>query len=97
VITSSRRVGPSLVVEGFIPMELKEATAFFVKKMPQAGFRLGRGEAEAAEAESRFGGHGIAGYFKIRVIPDCPGALQLAMTVTEYTPVPSASPSPSAP
>jgi hypothetical protein len=92
VITGARRAGAAIVLEGFVPMELKEATRFFVKKLPEGGFRLGRGEAERGEAESRFGGNGIAGYFKIRVVPDCPGVLQLAMTVSEYKPAASASP-----
>jgi hypothetical protein len=81
VITASRRGGPTIVLEGFIPMELKEATRFFVQKLPDAGFRLGRGEAERGEAESRFGGNGVAGFFKVRSIADCPRALELTIRI----------------
>ena len=81
VITAGRHAGPTIVLEGFIPMELKEATRFFVQKLPDAGFRLGRGEAERGEAESRFGGNGVAGFFKVRSIEGCPGALQFTIRV----------------
>ena len=81
VITASRHAGPTIVLEGFIPMELKEATRFFVQKLPDAGFRLGRGEAERGEAESGFGGNGVAGFFKVRSIEACPGALEFTVRV----------------
>jgi hypothetical protein len=81
VITASQHAGPTIVLEGFIPMELKEATRFFVQKLPDAGFRLGRGEVERGEAESRFGGNGVAGFFKVRIIEGCPGALQFTVRV----------------
>lgn len=81
VITVSRRDEPALVVQGFIPMELKEATRFFVQKLPAAGFHLGRGEVEQSEAEARFGGKGVVGLFKLQIIEDCPRALELTIRV----------------
>ena len=81
VITVSRRAEPALVVQGFMPMELKDATRFFVQKLPAAGFQLGRGEAERNEAEARIGGNGVIGYFKLRSITDCPGALEFTIRV----------------
>jgi hypothetical protein len=92
VITASRHAGPTIVLEGFIPMELKQATRFFVQNLPAAGFRLGRGEAERNEAESRFGGNGVVGFFKVRSIADCPGALELRIRVSEYKPPGSVQP-----
>lgn len=80
------------MAEGFVPMELPQATRFFVQNLTAAGFRLGRGEAERGEAESRFGGNGIIGFFRLRNMRDCPGALQLAITVSEYKPLPTPSP-----
>lgn len=81
IITVSRRAEPALVLQGFIPMELREATRFFVQKLPAAGFQLGRGEAERHEAEARFGDAGVIGLFKLRSIEDCPGALELTIRV----------------
>jgi hypothetical protein len=92
VITASRHAGPTVVLEGFIPMELKEATRFFVQKLPDAGFRLGRGEAERSEAESRFGGDGVAGFFKVRSIEGCPGALQFTVRVQSIESIRNPSP-----
>jgi hypothetical protein len=92
VITASRHAGPTVVLEGFIPMELNQVTRFFVQKLPEAGFRLGRGEVERSEAESRFGGNGVAGFFKIRSIEGCPGALQFMIRVQSIESIRSPSP-----
>ncbi len=62
-------------------MELKEATRFFVQKLPAAGFKLGRGDAEQSEAEARFGGRGVIGLFKLRTVEDCPRALELTIKI----------------
>jgi hypothetical protein len=92
ITTSTRRAGAALVLEGLVPMELPQATRFFLQKLAAAGYRLGRGEAEEGEAEDRFFGNGIQGFFRLRTMRDCPGALQLVITVSEYKPPPSASP-----
>ncbi len=81
VITVSRRAEPALVLQGFIPMELREATRFFAKNLPAAGFQLGRGEVERGEADARFGGHGVIGLFKLQRIEDCAGALELTIRI----------------
>jgi len=92
VITGTRRAGAAIVLEGLFPMELPKATRFFMQSLSAAGYRLGRGEAERGEAEDRFVGNGMIGFFRLRSMRDCPGALQLAITVSEYKPPPTASP-----
>ena len=94
VITATREVGPAIVLDGFVPMELPKATRFFLQKLTAAGFRLGRGEAERGEAEDRFFGKGVIGSFRLRSIEQCPGALQLMITVqpAPATASPSAQP-----
>jgi hypothetical protein len=73
---------------------LKEAIRFIVQQFPAAGFRLGRGETERGEAESRFGGNGFVGYFKIRNMPDCPGALDFVVRVQLLPSTPPPTPQP---
>ena len=85
VITASRGEGPTVILKGFVPMELREATRFFVQNLPTAGFRLGRGDVEPAEAESRFGGNGVVGFFKLRSIENCPHALEFTIRVQSAT------------
>lgn len=92
VLTGTRRAGAAIVLDGLIPAELPQATRFFLQSLTAAGYRLGRGEAERGEAEDRFGGNGIIGFFRVRNMPDCPGALQLAITVSEYKPPSTTSP-----
>jgi hypothetical protein len=92
MITATRRAGAATVLEGLIPMELPKATRFFLQNLTAAGYRLGRGEAERGEAEDRFFGNGMIGFFRLRSMRDCPGALQLAITVSEYKPPSTAKP-----
>jgi hypothetical protein len=92
VITTSKHAGPTIVLEGFIPMELEKVRRFFVEKLPDAGFRLGRGEVERGEAESRFGGDGVAGFFKIRSIQGCAGALEFTVRVQSIESIRKPSP-----
>jgi hypothetical protein len=54
---------------------------FFVGRLPDAGFRLGQGDAEAAEAEAAYIGHGVHGRWKVRAVAGCPGALTLQIAV----------------
>jgi len=72
VITGTRRADAAIVLEGLIPMELPKATRFFLQNLTAAGFRPGRGEAERDEAEDRFMGNGLIGFFRLRTIHDCP-------------------------
>jgi hypothetical protein len=86
LITSAKSSEAGAVLIGFIPMGLEEATHFFMQRLPDAGFQLGRGEVEQHEAEARFGGNGVSGYFKVRSIPDCPGALDFTIRVKAISP-----------
>jgi hypothetical protein len=88
LFTSSKQVGTSLQVQGMVPMELIEAIRFFLQKFPAAGFQLGRGEAEQGEADAPFRGNGVMGGFKLRTAHDCPGWLELVISVR---PMPSAN------
>jgi hypothetical protein len=92
VITATKLAGAGVALEALIPMELKEATRFFARKLPAAGFQVGRGEEERAEAEARFMGNGVVGFFKVRTIEDCPGALRFTITVRTIEPVRSPQP-----
>ena len=94
VFTGSRSAQQAIVLEGFIPMELPQATRFFLQNLTAAGYRLGRGEAEQGEAEDRFVGNGIIGFFRLRSIRDCPGALQLVITMQPMPSTPSPTPQP---
>jgi hypothetical protein len=94
VITATRRADTAIVVEGFIPTELPQATRFFLQSLTAAGYRLGRGEADRDEAEDRFMGNGIVGLFRLRTIRDCQGALELAITVEPVPSTPSPTPQP---
>ena len=85
VITKSSAAGAAGVrVEGLVPLGLRDAANFFAKGLPAAGYKLGRGETEAGDAESRFEGNGYAGYLQMRVIADCPGAVTLTLTLSKY-------------
>jgi hypothetical protein len=86
------KVGTALI--GFIPMQLDDARRFFIQKLPAAGFQLGRGEVEPGEIEARFAGNAVVGYFKIRSVPDCPGALEFTIGVRPMPSTPSPTPPP---
>ena len=75
-----------MLVQGYVPMELGQAVRFFIDKFPPAGFVLGRGETEEGEAEAPFRGNGIMGGFKLRISRDCPGWLELVMSLQEMPP-----------
>jgi hypothetical protein len=81
-------------LEGFIPMDLKSAVAYFVKALRSAGYRLGDGEEEQGEAESRFSGNGCGGRFKLRSLRDCPGVVTLKIIL--FKPSPAQTPAGSA-
>jgi hypothetical protein len=81
VFTSSRPREGGITMIGVVPMELSQAARFFIAQLPAAGFQLGRGESESGEAEAPFRGNGIMGGFQLRTMVDCPGVLQLVITV----------------
>jgi hypothetical protein len=49
--------------------------------MPASGYRTGAGDAEMDEAEALFTGPGLRGKWKVNGIPNCPGAVTLALYV----------------
>ena len=68
VIFASQRVNQRIVLDGFVPMDFPEASRFFLQKLLASGYRLGESEVEMGEAEGRFAGHGVTGFFKVRAI-----------------------------
>jgi hypothetical protein len=68
-----------VIVSGHVPGYINPARDFFVSRLPGAGYRLGAGDAEAAEVETGFSGHGGFGRLKLREIAGCPGALSLQL------------------
>jgi hypothetical protein len=90
ITSSSISEAGGIRLEGFIPMELKATVSFFVKALPSAGYRLGEGEAEPGEAESRFSGNGCGGRFKLRSLRDCPGVV--ALKIMLFKPSPAQTP-----
>jgi hypothetical protein len=68
-----------VVVRGFVPGELGAAADFFRGELPDAGYELGRGDAEPGEAESLFTGEGVRGGWRVNAIPNCAGAVRLLL------------------
>jgi hypothetical protein len=84
VITSSQRSDRgAIVIGGLIPLEFKDAIAFFQTKLPAAGYQLLEGDAEIDEAESTFSGQGFHGKWKVNGILNCPGAVTLAISLSK--------------
>ncbi|MEP6741560.1 MAG: hypothetical protein ABJB61_03605 [bacterium] len=84
VITSSQRYERgAIVVGGFIPLELKDAVAFFKGKLPAAGYQLLEGDAEMDEAESTFSGQGFRGKWKVNGLLNCPGVVALTIALSK--------------
>jgi hypothetical protein len=46
--------GNVVQVRTIVPMSLRESVLFIIKEFPKAGFTLGRGDAEATEADAPF-------------------------------------------
>lgn len=74
--------GSKMLVTGVIPFDFRTAVQFFVIKLPDAGYRLGKGDAEQGEAEAVFVGEGISGKWKVNRIGNCPDAVTLALFVS---------------
>jgi hypothetical protein len=66
---------------GYAPGAINPARDFFVSRLPAAGFVLGAGDAEVAEAEAAYFGHGVHGRWKVRAVDGCPGALTIQIAV----------------
>jgi hypothetical protein len=83
VLTSTDLAGKGpLVIGGYVPAQLADASAFFKEELPKAGFELGEGDAEGDEAEQAFTGHGLEGQWKVHSILDCPDAVSLTIAVS---------------
>jgi hypothetical protein len=66
VLTDAQKIGPGQFhVRGVVAGELDAAADFFETQLPERGFRLGRGDAEAHEQESPFTGHGYRGRWRV--------------------------------
>lgn len=86
-----------------VPYSLHDAVLFIVKKFPEAGFTLARGDAEATEADAPFQrGPGLRGLVRVFATEDPCVTLWLFAVVRDtgapydisYTPPPSATPLP---
>jgi hypothetical protein len=81
VITRVQRVRGVVVVSGIEPLAIREAGRFLITALPNAGYRIGRGDSEADEAETDFLGHGAVGRVKVHTIPGCAHATHLVIAL----------------
>jgi len=73
----------AIFISGFIPLNFKEAIAFWQSKLPAAGYQPLEGDAEMDEAESIFAGEGFRGKWKINGLLNCPGAVSFAVSLSK--------------
>jgi hypothetical protein len=69
------------IYSGYVPGAINPVRDFLVSRLPAAGYRLGPGDAETAEAEAAYSGHSARGRWKVRAVPGCPGALTIQIAV----------------
>lgn len=69
------------LVTGVIPLDFRTAVDFYVIELPAAGYQLGAGDAEQAEAEAQFLGESVGGKWKVNGILNCPDAVTLTLLV----------------
>lgn len=69
------------IYSGYVPGAINPVRDFLVSRLPAAGFRLGAGDAESAEAEAGYSGHGVHGRWKVRALTACPGALTIQIAL----------------
>lgn len=91
------------IVKFTTPTSLRESVLFVVRQLPKAGYVLGRGDAEATEADAPFVHNNLRGLLRMILIAPCTTQWLLA-TVDTSKPVggspllpphtPSGSPSP---
>jgi hypothetical protein len=80
-ITSATTLSQNqILVAGLVPADLQEAAAFFNEMLPERGYQVGVGDAEATEAEAPFTGNGFRGRWRVNEIPACP-ALTLTLVL----------------
>lgn len=77
---------------------LQEGVLYVVRNVQKAGFTLGRGDAEPAEADAPFGRGNLRGVYKMLAHSDCLTDWLVAVTRTKPTStsplLPTAAPSP---
>lgn len=97
----THQAGGLTVVRFSNPVSLRQNVLFVVKQLPAAGFVLGRGDAEATEADAPFQKGDVRGLLRMAATADCRTEWLLAFgavkgpqqpALPSYTP--SASPSP---
>ena len=69
-----------VVLRGAAPIGLDDAASFFESELEDAGYQVGRRDAEQGEREALFTGHGLRGGYRANVIPDC-DAVQLTLVL----------------
>jgi hypothetical protein len=74
VLTDAQRLGPGQFhLRGVVRGDLDAVAEFFERELPETGFALGVGDAEAHEKEAPFTGHGYRGRWRVISNPgDCP-------------------------
>jgi hypothetical protein len=74
VLTDAQLLAPGQFhVRGVVRGDLDGVAGFFKRRLPESGFALGRGDAEAHEQESPFTGRGYRGSWRVVKHPgDCP-------------------------
>ena len=81
------------VIQFSTPLSLRESVLFVVRQLPKAGYTLGRGDAEASEADAPFSRGDIRGTFKIAAVASCRTQWLLAIGRRSATSGSSFSPS----
>src|SRR4029077_8192696 len=98
-----RSKGNVTQVRTLVPMSLRESVLFVIKEFPKAGFTLGRGDAEATEADAPFQrGDALRGLVRMFATNEPCVTLWLYFVVhntdapydISYSPPPSATPLP---
>jgi hypothetical protein len=74
------------IVKFTTPTDLRESVLFVVRQLPKAGYVLGRGDAEATEADAPFVHNDIRGLLRMILIAPCTTQWLLA-TVDTSKPV----------
>jgi hypothetical protein len=87
------------IVKFTTPTSLRESVLFVVQRFPKAGFALGRGDAEATEADAPFQHEGTTGLVRMLLMGECQTQWLLATVDTAHhspllVPHPSGSASP---
>lgn len=74
VLTDAQRLSAGQFnLRGVVRGDLDGVAGFFKRRLPERGFALGVGDAEAHEQESPFTGHGYRGRWRVVKHPgDCP-------------------------